>query len=143
MNNEMIVNKNWLRRNWKWFSPMTIVILLFLIILFTSTSKKDLTNIAQAYAEDSLFENAIEKANQNKRVNEIIGKIKPIDKLAILEGNTIYTNDNKAVSLSVRIKGTTGNGKLDIAANKKGTEWEYTKIAIRPKNSNEEINILK
>ena len=143
MENELIVNKSWFARNWKWFLPCILIVILLCTVVITSTSKNDLANISQAYAEDALFENAIEKANKNKRVLETIGTIQPIDKLAILEGNTIYTNDNNNVELSVRIKGAGGNGKLDISARKKGTEWDYTKISIRIKNPKEEIAVLK
>jgi len=143
MENELIVNKSWFARNWKWFLPCLLIVILLCTVVITSTSKNDLANISQAYAEDALFENAIEKANKNKRVLETIGTIQPIDKLAILEGNTLYTNNNHNVELSVRIKGERGNGKLDISARKKGTEWDYAKISIRIKNPKEEIAVLK
>ena len=143
MENELIVNKSWFARNWKWFLPCILIVILLCTVVITSTSKNDLANISQAYAEDALFENAIEKANKNKRVLETIGTIQPLDKLAILEGNTIYTNGNNNVELSVRIKGERGNGKLDISARKKGTEWDYTKISIRIKNPKKEIAVLK
>lgn len=142
MDNELVVNKNWLERNWKWFLPFATLIILLFTALLTSNSKGDLTNIAQAYAENSLFEDAIAKANTNNRVLETVGKIEPIDKLAILEGSTIYTNNNNSVQLSVRIKGTKGSGKLDIVAQREEKKWNYEKIAIRIKNPEEEINIL-
>jgi hypothetical protein len=73
---------------------------------------------------------------------QTIGIIQPIDKLAILEGNAVYTNNNNSVRLSVRIKGDKGNGKLDIAADKVGKEWKYKKITVRNKNTKEEIVIV-
>lgn len=142
MENEIITNQNWLKRNWKWFLPTIFVIILFFTLIATSTSKNDLANITQAYAENTLFEKAIEKANTNQRVLETTGKINPIDKLAILEGNTMYSNNNKTVKVSVRIKGSKSNGKLDISAHKKGEEWEYNSIIIRIKNPKEEIKVL-
>lgn len=142
MDNELVVNKSWLARNWKWFLLFVTFIILVFTALLTSNSKDDLTNIAQAYAENSLFEDAIAKANTNNRVLETAGKIEPIDKLAILEGSTIYTNNNNSVQLSVRIKGTKGSGKLDIAAQREGKKWNYEKITIRIKNPKEEINVL-
>jgi hypothetical protein len=142
MDNELVINKSWPERNWKWFLLFATLIILLFTALLTSNSKGDLTNIAQAYAENSLFEDAIAKANTNNRVLETVGKIEPIDKLAILEGSTIYTNNNNSVQLSVRIKGTKRSGKLDIAAQREGKKWNYEKIAIRIKNPKEEINVL-
>lgn len=144
MDNELIVEKSWWERNWKWFLPTSIVLIsLVLGILFTSAIDGNLTDIAQAYSEQSLYEKAVEKAKTNTRVLEVLGTIEPIDQLAILEGNVMYSNNNKAVAVSVRIKGTKGKGKMDIAAVKNGKEWEYKKISIRIKDPKEEIQILK
>lgn len=141
MDNELIVNQNWIKRHWKWVLPMTILLILFFILLIPSTSKSDLTNIVQAYNETSLFDDAITIANKNKRVLETVGKIEQIDKLAILEGSAVYTNNNKSVEASVRIRGAKGNGKLDISAYKK-EGWNYQKIIVRLKNPKEEIKIV-
>jgi Cytochrome oxidase complex assembly protein 1 len=144
MDNELIVKKSWWNRNWKWFLPT--IILVFLIgfgLILTSAIDGNMTDITQAYSENSLYENAIEKAKTNKRVLEVMGKIEPLDKLAIFEGNVIYSNNNKSVLLSVRVKGNKGKGKMDISADKNGTLWEYKKINIRIKNPKEEIQILQ
>ncbi len=144
MNNELIVKKNWWNRNWKWFLPT--IVLVFLIsfgLILTSSIEGNITDIAQAYSDNSLYENAIMKAKINKRVMEVIGEMDPIDKLAIIEGNVIYSDNNKSVILSVRVKGNKGKGKIDISANKNGTQWKYKKINIRIKNPKEEIQILE
>ena len=80
--------------------------------------------------------------NANQRAKEILGEIEPIGKLAILEGDAKYTNDNRSVEITVRIEGNKANGKMDISAYKKGTEWQYKKITIRIKQPKEEIAII-
>lgn len=144
MDNELIVEKSWWKRNWKWFLPTFLVVfsLLFGVIL-SSSIDGNVTDIAQAYSDNSLYEKAIEKAKTNERVIELIGEIEPIDKLAILEGNAVYSNNNNSVELSIRVKGNKGKGKMDISAKKNGNQWEYKKINIRIKNPKEEIQILK
>ena len=92
MDNELIVEKSWIKRNWKWFLPITLLFLLFLSFIFSSTNAKNLTDITQAYSDNLLYEKAITKANSNPKVIALIGKIDPVDKLAIMEGNVIYTN---------------------------------------------------
>jgi hypothetical protein len=144
MDNELIVERSWWKRNWKWFLPTFIVIFLILSgLIFSSIIDGNVTDIAQAYSDNSLCEKAIEKAKTNQRVIEVIGEIEPIDKLAILEGNAVYTKNNNSVELSIRIKGKKGKGKMDISAEKKGKEWNYKKINIRIKEPKEEIQILK
>lgn len=144
MDNELIIKKSWWKRNWKWFIPV-FVLGFFLIVglLLNSIVNGNITDITEAYSDNLLYEKAIEKANTNKRVIEVIGEIEPIDKLAILEGNAIYSNDYNSVELSVRVKGNKGKGKMDISAKKKEGEWEYKKISIRIKEPKEEIQILK
>ena len=144
MDNELIVEKSWWKRNWKWFLPTFLLMFLLLFGLILSSSMDgNITDIAQAYFDNSLYEKAIEKAKTNQRVIEVIGEIEPIDKLAILEGNTVYSNNNNLVEASVRLKGNKGKGKMDISAVKDGKGWKYKKINIRIKEPKEEIQILK
>jgi hypothetical protein len=144
MDNELIVTKNWWNTNWKWFLPASLLLFLLLLVFFlTSGNGGNITTIAQTYADDSLYQKAIEKANTNKRVLSIIGKIEPLDKLAILEGDAIYSNNNNSVLLSTRIKGSKGKARMDISAKKSGTAWEYKAINIRIKHPKEEIQIIK
>jgi len=142
MDNELIEKKIWLKRNWKWSVPATILLVFILGLFLTSNSSEGITDIVQAYNDNSLYEMAIEKANSDKRIIQTIGIIQPIDKLAILEGNTVYSNNNNSVLLSVRIKGTKGNGKLDISADKIRTVWKYKKIIVRNKSPKEEIIVV-
>jgi hypothetical protein len=143
MNNELLVERSWWKRNWKWFLPASIIMLLLLFGLFLSSSLNgNVADITRAYSENALYEKAIEKAKVNEKVVELIGEIEPIDKLAILEGNVIYSNNNNSVELSIRVKGNKGKGKMDISAYKSGTEWKYKKINIRIKEPKEEIQIL-
>ncbi len=141
MNNELIVEKSWWKKNWKWFLP-TALFLMGTLLFTTLSIDGNVTDIAKAYSENSLYEKAIEKSNTNERVLELLGTLEPIDKLAIIEGNAKYSSNNNSVEVTVRVKGSKGKGKIDISADKKGTEWEYKKISIRIKHPKEEIQIL-
>ncbi|UQD57509.1 cytochrome c oxidase assembly factor Coa1 family protein [Flavobacterium sp. K5-23] len=144
MNNEQIKEKSWWKRNWKWLLPTLFFIFILGLGLMTITGNgKNINDLTQAYSDNSLFENAFEKAKTNQRVIAILGVIEPIDKLAILEGNTKYSNNNNSVDLTVRIIGNKGKGKLDVSAVRNGATWEYRKINVRIKQTQEEIHILK
>ncbi|HJY12656.1 MAG TPA: cytochrome c oxidase assembly factor Coa1 family protein, partial [Flavobacterium sp.] len=120
----------------------TILFVFIFGLFLASDSPNGITDIVQAYNDNTLYEKAIEKANSDKKILQTIGIIQPIDRLAIVEGNTVYSNDNNSVSLSVRIKGTKGSGKLNISADKIGTVWKYKKIIVRNKNTKEEITVV-
>ena len=143
MDNELITTTSWWKTNWKWFVPTCIVLFTITATLMATISiDGTASTFAQAYSEDSLYTKAIEKVNTNQRAKKVLGEIEPIGKLAILEGDAKYTNHNKSVEITVRIEGNKANGKMDISAYKKGTEWQYKKITIRIKQSKEEITII-
>lgn len=105
-----------------------------------SSSFKDM---AQAYADPSLFQKAITEANKNNEVLQTLGTIEPLDDMAILEGNTRYSNNNKAMEATVRVTGKKAKGKMDISAQKIGSEWNYEIIKIRVHETKQEIIIKK
>lgn len=142
MDNELVEKESWLKRNWKWSVPATILFIFIPGFFLTSNSPEGISDIVRTYNDNLLYEKAIERANSDKRIVQSIGIIQPIDKLAILEGDAVYSNENNSVALSVRIKGLKGNGKLDISAYKIGTVWKYKKIIVRNKNTKEEIVVV-
>ncbi|MGX7666709.1 cytochrome c oxidase assembly factor Coa1 family protein [Flavobacterium pedocola] len=141
MDNELITEKNWWKKNWKWFIPLSGFVLIFILIINSNLS--GLSDFAQTYADPSLCQNAIDEANKNNQVILRLGKLEPIDKLAIMEGNSVYSNNNKTVTATFRVSGKNGNGKMDISADKNGEKWEYKNIRIRIKKTGEEIKIIQ
>ena len=58
MENELTERKNWFSKNWKWFLPLALISILIFTVVIASTSKNDLTNIAQTYNETAeLYKN--------------------------------------------------------------------------------------
>ncbi len=119
----------------KWIIP-TIVILAVVFYLFSSSGMgKVATDLTQAYADEELYKNAIEKANSDQRVLEKIGEIQPIDKMTILNGEVDFSDDNQTVNSTIKVTGSKGNGKLDLIAERENESWRYEKIDIRFKDS--------
>ena len=146
MNNELIEQKSWWKMNWKWFVPVSGILLIIISVSISSGMGGIGADLAQAYSDTELYENALEKVKSNQKVKELLGKIEPIDKLAILEGTVHYTNENQTVNSTIRLKGTKGKAKMDISADRIHNEWNYTKIKVRIKNppeSKQTIEILK
>lgn len=134
MNNELVTQKNWWKINWKWLIPVVGIILISISIFFSSGMGGITTDLAQAYMDTELYQNALDKVKSDQKVTELLGELQPIDKLAIIEGQVKYSNDNKTVNSSIRIVGTEGKARLDISADRINNEWNYTKINIRIKN---------
>ena len=146
MNNELIEQKSWWKRNWKWFVPFSGILLIIISVFISSGMGGIGADLAQAYSDTELYENALEKVKSDQKVTELLGEIEPIDKLAILEGAVQFTNNNQTVNSTIRLKGTKGKAKMDITADRINNEWEYKIINVRIKNPPEQkqtIEIIK
>jgi hypothetical protein len=143
MNNELIEQKSWWKRNWKWFLPISGLIVILIVIFFSSGMSGAVTNLAQAYADTELYENALEKVKTDQRATELLGEIEPIDKLAILEGSIGYSDDNKTVNSSIRLTGEKLVARMDITATRINNKWNYKKINVRIKNPPEKRQIIE
>src|SRR3970040_996490 len=83
MGNELVVEKSWWKKNWKWFLPtLTLIFFLLFWLILSLSIDGNVTDIAKAYSENSLYEKAIEKAKTNQRVLIIDenGKVETIQK---------------------------------------------------------------
>ncbi|TPD72215.1 cytochrome c oxidase assembly factor Coa1 family protein [Flavobacterium microcysteis] len=134
--------KSWWQINYKWFLSLSGFIIACLILAY-GISQGSFKEMTQAYADPVLFQKAITEANKNNEVIETLGILEPLDNMAILEGNTRYSNDNKAIEASVRVTGKKAKGKMDISAQKIGSEWKYEGIKIRVHETKQEIIIKK
>jgi len=132
--------KNWIKRKWKWL--IALLFLVFFIGLFISSIKNELSGFMGVYTDSAIYEGALEKANQNEEVLQKLGKIQAIGFIEVMEGAYKYSNNNNSIILSISIKGSKKNGKLDVSADRKEKAWFYTKIGIRLKKPKEVIEIL-
>lgn len=130
----MIQQRNWFQQHWKWLVP-TVFAVLMLFVFFSSGMNKVTSDLTLAYSDTELFNNALEKVKTNEAAVSIIGELEPIDKLAVLEGQVNYSENNTVVKSSIRIAGSKGKARLDILANKVNMEWVYKSIVVRIKQS--------
>lgn len=143
MDNELIEHKSWWKQNRKWFVPVCGMFLIAVYIFFSSGTSGITTDIVQAYNDTDLYENALKKAASDPRVKDMLGEIAPIDKMAIIEGQVQYSNNNKTVNSTIRINGSKGKARMDISANKVKNKWSYSKINIRIKNPPEKRQTIE
>ncbi|WP_438710133.1 cytochrome c oxidase assembly factor Coa1 family protein [Aquimarina muelleri] len=138
--NELIVNRNWWERNWKWLLP-SIGILACISVFFIITGNATHRYVS-VLAQPALTNNALEIVKKNNRVVEKLGELSPVDFFLLLEGDVTYSNNNTIVALTVGIRGTKGKAKMDILAHKNGLNWNYQKITVRIKKPIKETIIV-
>ena len=141
--NELVRNKSWWNRNWKWLTVLAGLFSIVIYMISTSEVGEVISESFKAYSDPDLTENAIILAQSNNEVKELLGTLKPIDKFAILEGRVEYLKDNSSVDISVRVKGDKGRGRMRIYADRIGDEWEYKEIYIGIKKPKKTIMILE
>ena len=124
-----------MRRSLKWIIPIIVVLAVVFYLFSSSGMGKVASDLTQAYADQELYKNAIEKANTDQRVLDEIGEIQPIDKMTILNGEVNFSDHDQTVNSTIKVTGSKGNGKLDLTAKKENESWHYEKINIRIKDS--------
>lgn len=140
--NEIIQQKNWATRNWKWIIPVVIVIMV-LITIVSSRVVKNGSDFAVALNDKPLYDGAVAKCNSNVEVEKVFGVIGTIGEMAILESNVEYGKDKQTVKLTVRVAGEKIKGKMDVEAHKKDNQWQYDSIKLRVKNPKQEIVVVE
>lgn len=143
MDNEIQKRKSWIGRNWKWLTPVGVIGVLGLMLLFSAISQGNPGDFALALKDNQLYQGAVDKANQNEDVKNAIGTLDPVDKMAILESTVEYSDNKQSVNLTVRVSGSKGKAKMDVQAVKSETAWHYKFIKMRIKNPKQEIIVLE
>ncbi len=141
--NEVIEHKNWLKRNWKWLTIVFGVFFIVLRVISTSQIGANVSDIVKAYADPDLIDSALLTAQDNEEVKQLLGTLKPIDKMAIFEGTTKYSNNDNSIDISVRIRGSKGRGRMRVFADRNVDQWEYKEIIIRIKKLKKTITIIE
>lgn len=141
--NEIVEQKNWWKRNWKWLAFLIGLFSAIIYMITTSEIGEVASETFKAYTDPDLTEKALILAQENDEVKELLGVLNPIDKFAIFEGRVKYLKDNSAVDISVRVKGSNGRGRMRIFADRNGDKWEYKEIVIGIKKLKKTITIVE
>lgn len=120
-----------MKKQLKWVIPVILFAGIGLYLFTSSGMGKVASNLAQAYADENLYSDAIEKANSDPEVIRTLGEIQAIDRMTILNGEVMFSEDNQSVNSTIKLKGSNMTGKMDIVANRQGEAWHYESIRIR------------
>jgi hypothetical protein len=130
--------KSWFGRNWKWFVPvsgcLTLIILFFLGI---GALVFGVTNMMSSAAPT---EYAVKQASKNKQVLLLLGG--SIEQKGMVSGSLNYSNSDGSADLRIPVVGSKGKGIIRVVASRFDDTWEYEKLYIIIKETNEKINLL-
>ena len=126
MNNELVSQPSWWKRNWKWVVPLggCFTLIIGAIILFSSIY----LGITSIMEDSEPYEYAFELINKDEQLLEVLGS--PIQKNSTVQGNINWNNGNKSAKMIIPISGSKASGKLYIDATGQGDEWNYHEIRV-------------
>ena len=131
-------HKNWFQRHWKWLAPL--VIMLLSIPVFQSSLGGALKDYGTLYTNPSIYENALTQVREYKEASDFLGI--PIEVSFLVEGEIRYLNNGNSATMTIPIKGSNTNAKMDVKADKVNGEWVYKLIRIRTKKPKTKIDII-
>ncbi|WP_378179581.1 cytochrome c oxidase assembly factor Coa1 family protein [Aquimarina sp. SS2-1] len=137
---DYINKKSWWRKNRGWilgFFTLTSGFVMTVLILLG----KPIGDFTRAMFDPSVYNNAFDTVNNDERVIDLLGELKPITVFEVLEGEVKYDEDGKAI-ITVGIRGSIQKGKMDIVATKHNNSWQYEVIRIRTKKPKKIIEVL-
>lgn len=126
MDNELVPQPSWWKRNWKWVVPvggcltLIIICIVFIASIFFGVTK---------LMEDSQpYEYAFELINNDEQLIDLLGT--PIEKAGVIQGNISWNNGKKEAQMVIPIEGPKDSGTLFIDAYGQGDTWNYREIRV-------------
>ncbi|WP_298900819.1 cytochrome c oxidase assembly factor Coa1 family protein [uncultured Psychroserpens sp.] len=136
---EQIRQKSWFGRNWLWVLPVGGC--LGVILLFIFGIGAAIFGVSKIIKESAPYEYAVESAKDNNEVQLALGE--SIDTDGLFQGNITINNSTGEADLKIPIKGEKGEGVIVVLAEKDNEGWQYEKLYVVIKDTQEKINLLK
>ena len=140
MNNELLIEKPWWKRNILWLVA-TIIILGIMSTCSSLFLNGNLDFYALANADPSFYEVALDSANKNQRIVEKFGQLKPIGSKEIYDGKAFYSNNKNSLNIVLPVNGIKESGVMNLWLHRDSESWKYDSIIIY--NGVTKINVLK
>ena len=139
MDNELVPQPSWWKRNWKWVVPLGGCLTIILIIIFLLGSL--FYGVTKVLEDSQPYEYAFEQINQDEQLIELLGS--PIEKDGMVQGNINWRNGEKSADMNIPIAGPKGKGMLYIIATGNDDDgWNYDKIEVVVKD-HQNIDLLE
>ncbi|NAS31234.1 hypothetical protein GTQ40_09655 [Flavobacteriaceae bacterium R38] len=137
--NEVIKEKSWFKRNWKWVVPAGGCLTLILVFIFGIGAL--FFGVSKMFTGSQPYQYAMERISENEYLIDQLGE--PIETNGIMNGNITLNNRSGSADFSIPIKGPKGAADLFIVGEKSAGEWTYSKLHVIIDETNEKVNLLE
>ena len=118
----LVREKNWFERNWKWFVPVTAIIL---IAVFVGGI---LSFVMGMFRSSYPYQEALARARANPAVVAQLGE--PIQPGALVTGNINLSGNSGDADLKIPVSGPKGQGSLYVIGRKRAGEWSFHQLVF-------------
>ncbi|MEP0263125.1 cytochrome c oxidase assembly factor 1 family protein [Dokdonia sp.] len=136
--NELIEERSWWKRNWKWVVPTGGCLTLILLLVFFVGAA--IFGATKMMSGSEPYQEGLTKAQSNEQVIELLGE--PIENNGIMQGSINFSNNSGDADIRVPIKGPKGEGTVYIVGEKHNGVWTYSELEVRIDQNSEVINLL-
>jgi hypothetical protein len=135
---EVIQEKSWFQRNWKWFVPTVGCGTIILLFVFGVVGL--VFGVKKFISESTPAKYAMEKAIESQPVIKALGE--PIEQNGIASGELNFNNSNGDADLAIPIEGPNGKATIYVVATRTDGEWLYSDLYVWIQGKSETINLL-
>ncbi|KPM32883.1 Hypothetical protein I595_1310 [Croceitalea dokdonensis DOKDO 023] len=130
MNNELVPQPSWWKRNWKWALPVggCLGIIIFAVVLFTSIY----FGVTKIMEESEPYVEAFALIHEDEALLQVMGS--PITRDGAVQGSINNKNGNKTAQMTIPIAGPDASGTLYVDAYGRGEIWKYHEITVQVGN---------
>ena len=125
MSTSVPAHPGWWQRNWKWFVPVLVAVLLALFAAFVFGI---VALIFGALKSSDPYRQAVERAKADPAVIAALGE--PIATGWFVQGNFSSNGPDGEANLSIPLDGPKADGTLFVVAKKHAGEWRYETLAV-------------
>jgi len=125
--------KGWFARNWKWFVPALLVVLVGFPIAI-------LGSVFAAIRSSDAAKESLLRAQSNPLLVQKLGA--PIEEGWMVAGNINVSGPSGDADIAVPISGPKAKGKIYVTAHKSAGVWRYSAMTAAVEGSDQTINLL-
>ena len=129
--------KSWFGRNWGWVLGGGCLLFIVLIIVAAGGL---IFGVSKMLTSSEPYKYALEQTITNDKVISLLGQ--PIETDGIMNGNISLNGEDGEADFKIPIKGPKGDARIVVVATKDFGNWNYEKLYVQIKDSQEKINVL-
>lgn len=138
LNNELIPEQSWWKRNWKWALPtggcLTLIVIVVVAIGIGAFG------LVEKIKENTDYDGVIAMAQTNEQLIEELGT--PIEQDGIGSYKISFKNGNRTSNAVIPIKGPKGKGAIHITTSGKKDPIIYEQLDVYLENKDITIDLL-